>query len=68
MKQISVGLALGLLATVKPPQKLGVYAMRRLCRYRGVKSWHGRYVSHLSRAELIAALRHHGGLPKTEAT
>ena len=59
---ISIGLALGLLATVKPPGKLGVYDLRRLCRYRGVRSWEGTGIGHLRRAQLLEALAHHGGL------
>lgn len=60
---ISVGLALALLSTVKPPGKLGVYALRRIARYRGIRSWNGKGVSFLKRSELIAVLEHHGGLP-----
>ena len=58
---ISVGLALGLLATVKPPGKLGVYALRRICRYRGIRSWEGRSINKLRRAQLLAVLERHGG-------
>ena len=60
---ISIGLALALIATVRPPGKLGVYAMRRICRYRGIRSWNGKGIGHLKRAELLAVLEHHGGLP-----
>jgi len=60
---ISIGLALGLLASVKPPGRLGVFDLRRLCRYRGIRSWNGKGVSFLKRAELLAVLEHHGGLP-----
>ena len=59
---ISIGLALGLLATVKPPGKVGVYDLRRQARYRGIKSWEGTGVGHLRRAQLLEALAHHGGL------
>lgn len=57
---ISIGLALALLATVKPPGKLGVYDLRRLARYRGIRSWNGKGIGHLKRAELLAVLEQHG--------
>lgn len=60
---IPVGLALRLIATVRTPGKVGVFDLRRLCRYRGIRSWNGKRVSFLNRAELLAVHEHHGGLP-----
>lgn len=58
---ISVGLALALIATVKPPGGLDVYALRRQCRYRGIRSWEGRSISRLRREQLLTVLERHGG-------